>query len=225
MARLDRFEERLDQIARAVDRHAAELGQEMTWPAQYLRAAPHGAKPRHSSVTPSGHSTVIRSMLAESPSPKSTREIVSTETLQPGPQGDVAGRCESEGEDGVFKAKVLTVNPKEITVKGQPKTIWYGFLADESGRTAYTAWKDFNLQPGLVDAAIADGRLEPGSAVAAVLLSGDMVLSATGTVTWVDGPRRTRCGDENDAIAPKASTAQAPRLPGKGCAFCGLPPT
>lgn len=31
------------------------------------------------------------------------------------------------------------------------------------------------------------GRLEPGSAVAAVLLSGDMVLSATGTVTWVDG--------------------------------------
>src|SRR5262245_27580474 len=32
-----------------------------------------------------------------------------------------------------------------------------------------------------------DGRLEPGSAVAAVLLNGDMVLSATGTVTWVDG--------------------------------------
>ena len=30
-------------------------------------------------------------------------------------------------------------------------------------------------------------RLEPGSAVAAVLLNGDMVLSATGTVTWVDG--------------------------------------
>ncbi len=33
----------------------------------------------------------------------------------------------------------------------------------------------------------ASSRLEPGSAVAAVLLSGDMVLSATGTVTWVDG--------------------------------------
>ncbi|HWH09148.1 MAG TPA: hypothetical protein VNX21_08100 [Candidatus Thermoplasmatota archaeon] len=49
-----------------------------------------------------------------------------------------------------LKVKVLTVNPKEITVKGQPKTIWYGYLADESGRAAYTAWKDFNLQPGLV---------------------------------------------------------------------------
>ncbi|HEY3202809.1 MAG TPA: SpoIVB peptidase S55 domain-containing protein [Thermoanaerobaculia bacterium] len=32
-----------------------------------------------------------------------------------------------------------------------------------------------------------ESRLEPGSAVAAVLLSGDMVLSATGTVTWVEG--------------------------------------
>jgi len=30
-------------------------------------------------------------------------------------------------------------------------------------------------------------RLEPGSSVAAVLLDGDMVLSATGTVTWVEG--------------------------------------
>jgi len=36
-------------------------------------------------------------------------------------------------------------------------------------------------------AAPATTRLEPGSAVAAVLLSGDMVLSATGTVTWVEG--------------------------------------
>ena len=27
-------------------RAARELGQEMTWPAQYLRAGPHGAKPR-----------------------------------------------------------------------------------------------------------------------------------------------------------------------------------
>jgi hypothetical protein len=33
----------------------------------------------------------------------------------------------------------------------------------------------------------AGSPLEPGSAVAAVLLSGDMVLSATGTVTWVEG--------------------------------------
>ncbi|HEX2021699.1 MAG TPA: hypothetical protein VHH36_03250, partial [Candidatus Thermoplasmatota archaeon] len=47
-------------------------------------------------------------------------------------------------------AKILTVNPKEITVKGQPKTIWYGYLADETGKVPYTAWKDLNLQPKIV---------------------------------------------------------------------------
>ena len=31
------------------------------------------------------------------------------------------------------------------------------------------------------------GRLEPGSAISTVLLTGDMDLAATGTVTWVDG--------------------------------------
>jgi replication factor A1 len=54
-------------------------------------------------------------------------------------------------EKGVeLVAKVLTVNPKEITVKGQPKQIFYGFLADETGKVAYTAWKDFNLHRGAV---------------------------------------------------------------------------
>lgn len=47
-------------------------------------------------------------------------------------------------------AKILTVNPKEITARGQPKTIWYGFLADETGKTSYTAWKDFDLQRGSI---------------------------------------------------------------------------
>ena len=54
-------------------------------------------------------------------------------------------------EKGVeLVAKILTVNPKEITVKGQPKQIFYGFLADETGKVSYTAWKDFNLQRGAV---------------------------------------------------------------------------
>jgi SpoIVB peptidase S55 len=58
-----------------------------------------------------------------------------------------------------------------------------GWLAAPSGSSASV--------PGAAGAAPsasdAVDRLEPGSAVAAVLLSGDMVLSATGTVTWVDG--------------------------------------
>jgi hypothetical protein len=36
-------------------------------------------------------------------------------------------------------------------------------------------------------AASAPARLEPGSAIATVLLTGDMDIAATGTVTWVDG--------------------------------------
>ena len=55
-----------------------------------------------------------------------------------------------------------------------------GWLVAPSGASAARAGSTSGAP------ATADGRLEPGSAVSAVLLSGDMVLSATGTVTWVD---------------------------------------
>lgn len=53
-------------------------------------------------------------------------------------------------EDKGFElvAKVLTVNPKQITVKGAPKNIWYGLLADDTGQLSYTAWKEFPLERG-----------------------------------------------------------------------------
>ncbi|HUR68170.1 MAG TPA: hypothetical protein VM370_02910 [Candidatus Thermoplasmatota archaeon] len=47
-----------------------------------------------------------------------------------------------------LKVKIVTVNPKQITVKGEPKTIYYGFLGDDSGKVPYTAWKDHHLQAG-----------------------------------------------------------------------------
>ncbi|HVL48014.1 MAG TPA: replication factor A [Candidatus Thermoplasmatota archaeon] len=57
----------------------------------------------------------------------------------------------AEGDRGVdLLAKVLTVNPKEITVKGEAKTIFYGFLADETSKVPYTAWKDLGLERGAV---------------------------------------------------------------------------
>ncbi|HWZ85512.1 MAG TPA: hypothetical protein VN032_04875, partial [Thermoanaerobaculia bacterium] len=56
-----------------------------------------------------------------------------------------------------------------------------GWLVTPSGASAPAAAGAPGTVPG------ASARLEPGSAVAAVLLSGDMVLSATGTVTWVEG--------------------------------------
>ena len=52
-------------------------------------------------------------------------------------------------EKGIeLEVQILTVNPKDITVKGAPKQIFYGFLADETGKVPYTAWKDFNLHRG-----------------------------------------------------------------------------
>ncbi|HWG91871.1 MAG TPA: hypothetical protein VNZ52_13560 [Candidatus Thermoplasmatota archaeon] len=54
-----------------------------------------------------------------------------------------------EGDQRVtVRVKVLTVNPKEITVKGEPKQIFYGLIADASAKVPYTAWKDYALQPG-----------------------------------------------------------------------------
>jgi hypothetical protein len=58
-----------------------------------------------------------------------------------------------------------------------------GWLVAPSGASASIS----TSAAGGVPADPAASALEPGSAVAAVLLSGDMVLSATGTVTWVDG--------------------------------------
>jgi hypothetical protein len=60
-----------------------------------------------------------------------------------------------------------------------------GWLLAPSGATPSSTVPAGAVAPAPGSAGSA--RLEPGSSVAAVLLSGDMVLSATGTVTWVDG--------------------------------------
>ncbi|MHB8604676.1 MAG: hypothetical protein ACYDCK_05420, partial [Thermoplasmatota archaeon] len=55
------------------------------------------------------------------------------------------------GDSGLeLLAKVVTVNPKDIVVQGEPRQIFYGFLADESGKVPYTAWKDLSFERGAV---------------------------------------------------------------------------
>lgn len=51
-----------------------------------------------------------------------------------------------------FVAKVLSANTKEITVKGEKKSIIYGFLGDDTTTLPYTAWEieDLTLQKGEV---------------------------------------------------------------------------
>jgi replication factor A1 len=46
--------------------------------------------------------------------------------------------------------RVISINPKEITVKGETRKIYYGIFGDESGTIPFTAWKDFELEKGNV---------------------------------------------------------------------------
>jgi len=43
---------------------------------------------------------------------------------------------------------VIAINPKEITVKGENRQIFYGILGDESGTIPFTAWKDIEVEKG-----------------------------------------------------------------------------
>jgi len=45
-------------------------------------------------------------------------------------------------------AKVLSVGPKDITVRGEPKTIFTGTLADESGKVEFSSWGEFPHEEG-----------------------------------------------------------------------------
>lgn len=44
--------------------------------------------------------------------------------------------------------RVLEVTPRQVTVQGQPKTVWGGSLADPSGKVEFSAWADPKLAPG-----------------------------------------------------------------------------
>ncbi len=47
-------------------------------------------------------------------------------------------------------SRIISVNPREIQVKGEARKIFYGILGDESGTIQFTAWKDFELEKGTV---------------------------------------------------------------------------
>ncbi len=44
--------------------------------------------------------------------------------------------------------RIVSVNPRDIIVKGESRKIFYGILGDESGTVQFTAWKDFELEKG-----------------------------------------------------------------------------
>jgi replication factor A1 len=44
--------------------------------------------------------------------------------------------------------KIISINPKDITVKGQPRQIFYGLLRDESGTVPFTSWIELDAIKG-----------------------------------------------------------------------------
>lgn len=61
----------------------------------------------------------------------------------------VSGLREAMGYVEV-KGRILSVEPREVTVKGETKRIFSGVLADQSGKVQFTAWHDFRLKEGEV---------------------------------------------------------------------------
>ncbi len=49
-----------------------------------------------------------------------------------------------------LKGRILSVEPREVTVQGESKRIFSGILADTTGKVQFTAWHDFELKEGEV---------------------------------------------------------------------------
>lgn len=61
----------------------------------------------------------------------------------------------SEMDRVSIKARILSIEEREITVRGERRTIYSGIMADETAKVQFTAWKDFGLRAG--DIISADG--------------------------------------------------------------------
>src|SRR5207249_5838043 len=52
-----------------------------------------------------------------------------------------------EGASNVaVTARILAIERREVEVDGNPKAVFSGILADETGKTQFSAWKDFDLK-------------------------------------------------------------------------------
>jgi replication factor A1 len=43
--------------------------------------------------------------------------------------------------------RVLSIAPRQVTVKDEEKTVWSGTVADETGKSEFSSWHDFKLKP------------------------------------------------------------------------------
>ena len=101
------------------------------------------------------------------PLTQAKRDIVRNYGGRPGPASVAKKLRDVAPSDGNvdFVARIVTVNPKEVTAQGEKRTIHFGLLGDETRVLPYTAWKDFNLAKGATvvvrNAYVTEWRGEP----------------------------------------------------------------
>ena len=101
-----------------------------------------------------------------------------------------------EGASNVaVTARVLSVETREVEVDGVKKAVHSGVLADETGKTQFSAWKDF----GLAD----DDVLR---------IEGAYVKSWRGIPQLSFDDRATVTKLKDDAVAPAAKVGESPRM-------------
>ncbi len=44
--------------------------------------------------------------------------------------------------------RIISAEERNVTVKGEPKTVYSGMIADDTGKIQYSAWNDFGLKEG-----------------------------------------------------------------------------
>jgi len=55
----------------------------------------------------------------------------------------------SPGKSNVeVRGKIVSIEPREVNIGEEKKTLYSGILEDETGKITFTAWKDFGLQVG-----------------------------------------------------------------------------
>ncbi len=65
-----------------------------------------------------------------------------------GPSEEVKLSDVSPGKRISFTARILSIEERTITARGEQKTIYSGMLSDGTAKVAFTAWKDFGVESG-----------------------------------------------------------------------------
>jgi replication factor A1 len=92
-------------------------------------------------------------------------------------------------------ARILSAETREVEVEGTPKSVFSGVLADGTGKSQFSAWKDFGLREDEV-----------------VRIEGAYVKSWRGIPQLSFDERATVTRLAPDALPPKAKLAESPRM-------------